>query len=434
MKRWRLLPAAFVGLLTLTGIAFAQDSDQTRFYLGLRLGAQLFPDSQIANGIEATKLDFPAYGASVGVNFGRYFGLELAADTFEPSLRTASLGTLGDWSVWTLVPQARLRYPLLDGQLTPYAIAGVGIGFAQFNDRKPSAAGVHIEAKDMSLVGAVGAGLEYFVANNIAAGIEARYLALRDQRVEVADLTRQTHPDSLLLTFGLRLFFPEVAAGAPSSSSRAGQTPPELERARDRDDVDASELHDAGRTRFYLGLHVGAQTFPDRRIVESVEASSLQRAYGASVGMDFGRYSGVEVAADGYGPTLRASQRGAIGEYALWTIIPQIRLRYPLLEGRLTPYLIAGVGVGFTEFKNRKPHGIGLSIHARDTSAVGSVGAGIDYFVVNNIAVGAETKYLVFDAHRFEIEGVAATAHPKAFVSSVGLRIFFPELIARSRR
>jgi hypothetical protein len=39
--------------------------------------------------------------------------------------------------VGAFVPQLRLRYPFLDDRLVPYLVAGAGIAFTDFNDRKP---------------------------------------------------------------------------------------------------------------------------------------------------------------------------------------------------------------------------------------------------------------------------------------------------------
>ncbi len=107
------------------------------------------------------------------------------------------------------VPQVRLRYPVLDDRLTPYVTAGVGIGFGEFNDREvpfqvfPIGGG-----RDYSLVGAVGGGLEYLVADNVAVGVSARHLFLFDSEIEIAGQPRELSLDSVLLMAGLRIFFP----------------------------------------------------------------------------------------------------------------------------------------------------------------------------------------------------------------------------------
>ena len=62
----------------------------------------------------------------------------------------------------------------------------------------------------MGVIGAVGAGFQYFVANNIAVGIETKYVISRDQDVRVNGRQQSLDLDTLLTTGGIRLFFPAV--------------------------------------------------------------------------------------------------------------------------------------------------------------------------------------------------------------------------------
>ena len=54
----------------------------------------------------------------------RYLGGELSGDLFERRLKVQGFGSVGEYAVTAIVPQIRVRYPLLDGKLTPYAVAG----------------------------------------------------------------------------------------------------------------------------------------------------------------------------------------------------------------------------------------------------------------------------------------------------------------------
>ena len=51
-----------------------------------------------------------------------------------------------------------------------------------------------------------------------------------------------------------------------------------------------------------------------------------------------------------------------IGEFAMYTGMPTLRGRYPVLDGRLTPYALAGLGFGYTEFNDRKQPGFGVDV------------------------------------------------------------------------
>ena len=206
-----MAPTTILLLLTLLAIApsvHAQDTEDLRAYLGARLGITAAVDTDVGGGLGATPNE-QILGVSVGVNLGRYLGIEIAGDGWERNMRFGGR-TIGEFAMYTGVPMLRARYPLLEGRLTPYALAGVGIGYTEFNDRKQPGFGVDVGGTSWGVVGAVAVGLEYFVANNIAIGVETKYVISRDQEVRVNGRQQSLDLDTLLTTGGIRLFFPEV--------------------------------------------------------------------------------------------------------------------------------------------------------------------------------------------------------------------------------
>jgi len=197
-----------LGLLVVAPSADAHDTDDLRGYLNVRLGITAASDTDVGGGLGATPNE-QVLGVSLGVNFNRYLSLELAGDGWERNMRFGGR-TIGEFAMYTGVPMVRGRYPLLDGRLTPYAVAGLGVGYTEFNDRKQPGFGVDVGGTSWGVVGALGAGLEYFVANNIAIGIETKYVISRDQEVRVNGRQQSLDLDTLLTTGGIRLFFPEV--------------------------------------------------------------------------------------------------------------------------------------------------------------------------------------------------------------------------------
>lgn len=89
-----------------------------------------------------------------------------------------------------------------------------------------------------------------------------------------------------------------------------------------------------------------------------------------------------ELSSDFYELFVDTPAFGDVGELGTLALIPQVRVRYPFFNDRLTPYLIAGVGVALTQFNDLKGPGFGLAISAGDTAQfMGAVGAGIEYFL-----------------------------------------------------
>jgi opacity protein-like surface antigen len=141
--------------------------------------------------------------------------------------------------------------------------------------------------------------------------------------------------------------------------------------------------------------------------------------------MDITRHIGAEFSIDGYDFEVRVPGRGSVGEYAIYTYVPQLRVRYPLLDGRLTPYFVTGVGMSFGEFKDRKPHGRDLDLGGEDFAVAAVAGIGVEYFVASNIALGLETKYLYSRDHTLQTSGPDRDLNLDSMLTSVGLRIYF---------
>lgn len=390
-------------------VAHAQDSDLMRFYGSLRVGWAWLPNTEPVSNVEAQGLQ-QITGLSLGVNFNRYFGLEVAADSFESDLQIRNVGKVGEYGIFTLIPQVRARYPLLDGRLTPYALVGVGMGRNEFNDRKKEGIGHSIHASDTTVVGAFGGGIEYFITRNIAVGVEARYLVSRDQEIEIDGRSERANLDALLTSLSMRLLFPEF----PGSASAAA---PDYRTTR----------------RFYAGLRLGGGAVINERTASGVESGPVNSAvggvlnllYGGFVGTDLTPMIGVEFAIDGYDFEVRVPGLGSVGEYAVYTYVPQLRVRYPLFDGRLTPYVVSGVGVSFGEFKDRKPRGSDVDLGGEDFALAAVAGIGLEYFVASNIALGLETKYLYSRDHTLQTSGPDRDMNLDSMLTSIGLRIYF---------
>ena len=317
--------------------------------------------------------------------------------------------TLGEFGVVALVPQLRLRYPFLGDRLVPYLVAGIGVAFTDFNDRKPVVPRVSIDdAEQTRLVGTVGAGIEYYFADNLAVGVEVKYLAAGDTTLRIDGARESQQVASLFTTLGLRLLVPEHRPQPPVA------------------------LGEPAPRRLYLGVRAGAAISTDTDAFSNVDIRPEPPAYfgtgnqfwGVALGMDFGRYLGVELAAEGYEAVLATSALGSLTEVAVYSIVPQLRLRYPLLDGRLVPYAIGGVGASYVEKNDTKQPGMDLDIETSTWGLAAAVGAGVEYFVASNIALGLEARYLTSRGHTIQINGgPEASGHYDAVTVALTLRV-----------
>jgi opacity protein-like surface antigen len=404
MRPW--VSIAVGTLLLLSAVpAVAEDSDRPRFYLNLR-GQDTNPWTHTHD----------AWGVAVGANFGRYWGVELSADTYERFVKFGG-GSVGEQGVLALVPQVRLRYPLLDDRLVPYVIGGVGLGLSQFNDRKPRGFGVSIHGdRSPFLVGTVGAGVEYFFADNMAVGAEIKYVIAGDREYRFNGVRRDQEVDGVLTMVSLRLFLPELR---PAALAEARQPRPH---------------------RVYLGARAGGAFLTNTGAFSPAELRAEPPAYGGeanqflglAIGVSWGEHWAVELAAEGYEMRIADPALGSVAELALAFFLPQARVRYPLLGGRLVPYLIGGVGLGYLEMNDRKPPGANVSISVDRLGLAASAGAGIEYFVASNIAAGLEARWMTSRGHTIKVGALRAREGSiDAVVVAMTLRAFLFDFGAR---
>lgn len=392
---------AFVALSVVC--AWAEDSASLRWYLALRVAeSALFSDAH------------DAVGFTLGANVNRFFGAELAVDAYELFVESPQLGHVGEVGIMTLIPQLRLRYPLLNDRLVPYAIAGLGVAFTLFNDPKQDGLSLTINDRIGTVVtGAVGAGIEYFIADNIAVGAEAKYFVSGTSSLDIQGYP----PYRMNLNAGIaavqvRVFYPElhppasfVESGTPSSK------------------------------RFYIGIRGGVAIPTQKQPFGGIQYMPGTSAYfdtlnpytGGVLGYNFTSHLGLELVGEGFEMRLALppGNQGSLGDYAVHAFTLQSRLRYPLLNGRMEPYLVAGAGVGFAQFNDKNAGGLNVNVKAENFAPVGAVGAGIDYFVVSNISLTFEAKYLVARGFTAQLNnGPIQTGNLDTVVLSVGIRMF----------
>lgn len=393
--------------LTLTVLsspgAWAEDSEVPRWYFALRV-AESAPFSDAHDAV----------GFTLGKNLNRYVGVELAVDSYELFVMPPQLGDIGELGIMTLIPQIRVRYPVLNDRLVPYVLAGFGVALTQFNDPKQDGLTLTINDSIGAVwAGSVGFGLEYFIADNIALGVEGKYLFSGATSVDIQGYA----PYKMNLNAGIaavqvRVFYPELHP--PASFVESGEPT---------------------QKRFYVALRGGGaiptqkQPFAGIQYMPGTAAyfSTMNPYFGASAGYNFTPHFSLEVAGEGYEMRLALppGNQGSLGDYAVHAFTLQSRLRYPMQNGRLEPYVVGGAGVGFAQFNDKNAGSLGLQVKAENFAPVGTVGAGVDYFVTSNIAANLEAKYLIARGFTAQINnGPTQTGNLDTVFLSFGLRMY----------
>ena len=394
------LGIAFTGCVLIscgTARTRAEDSDRLRPYLRFHSG-----DIAPKWGVD------DLWSLSLGANFNKHLGAEMTVDFFERDYDYPGLGTLGEVSAWNFVPHFRLRYPLLRDRLVPYTLMGIGPTFLQFNDGRSSTA---VDIEGMTFAAAAGAGLEFFIADNVTFGIEAKYIWINPIDGKVDGQTARVDVSAPVFTFGVRVYFDE-------NHSRP-----------------LSEPGGPWVNRCYVGLRVGGFMLTDDHWIPGVkltpEAASIGNMNmigGLGLGVDLGQNWGGEITVDSLETGIAMENVGTVGEYGMASVIPHLRLRYPLDRGHWVPYFMSGVGLVYGELNDVKPVASDLELHAQGFYPAFSIGAGVEYFLLRNLSFSADVRWLYTWGHEFRAgETMRGNGDFSTAQFTVGLRIYLFE-------
>lgn len=377
------------------------DSSWTRFYVALRVGAS-FATTPIAEGLEGGRGDL--YDASVGVDLGRYTGVELGASLWEYGVTLGNLGKIGEWSAYTFIPSLRLRYPLLHDRLVPYAAGGVGFGYSELNDKTSNA--VAGNAKP-SVAYSVGAGLEYFIASNLSVGLDVKHQWL-NREIAVLDERTSGKTRTLFISAAIRAAFPE-RPGAGFEGVRWREAEPYGIRPY-------LSLRWGGR--FYLDDGFGDVAMKSGRQTEQINSGA--------VGLGISRHLAFEVAAETHDLPIHSRAADVkLAEFGTWNVLPSILGRYPVLDGKLVPYASLGFGFSKSDINDATlENGNGFpEVAGGGWGSMWGVGLGLDFSLASNIAMIFESKY-VDQTSPVQVDGQDAEVDMSAVLVSGGFRVF----------
>jgi len=395
----------------------ARFDDDGRLYFSLDTGFHFTLDRQFAGDVE---IDPPSgvdwdLGGGVGYNITRNWGVELQVLGIDPDLRSASQGTIRELSVLNIVPAVRYRWPKFDGRWMPYVTGGVGMSSIDVHDEaRPF---VQAKTDSTTVVGSVSAGFDYFLTQNVAAGLEMRYVihpgqdaTVIYQHVNGGGATRYT--DTLNLTSVSLLahlkFFPGQQAEADGT-----------ERTyffADHGPFDTDEL------RTYAVGFFGYDFLFDKDGGAGVKfrdkGGDFDLTKGGGVGVNFDGNWGGEVDLLVTPLNVRRADLPRFEKLNVFEVLPRLRYRWPFLEGRLVPFVTAGLGASFLEGNDQRPqveiqNGRQVVVYPRyhvdSPAVVGSVGAGVEYFLNRNLSVGLDVPFRFYPS---QDSMLTRTGHP----------------------
>ncbi len=329
------------------------------------------------------------WGFGIGADLTRHVGLELAFDTYEKDFDP--FGTkLGEQSLLSLVPQVRLRLPLANDRVVPYVVVGAGIGWYDFNDPTRDGYGKNVDDQGNELVVTAGVGIDLFINKHVAFNLEGKYIWLDDLNISVDGTPGTFELADFVGTFGFRAYL---------------------------EDAEALALFDAidePPIRLYFGAAFGGGVITDGNWIPGVELvpemaslGSIGQSVELALGANFGRHLSVEIPADYYESVIElnnlAGVNGGVGEYSTYAVIPNLRFRWPIKDGRIVPYLMAGFGATYGEVNDRFDNGNNVPVDSKGFAPAFAAGGGIEYFFNREVSLFGQVKYIQSWDNKIEV-------------------------------
>jgi opacity protein-like surface antigen len=194
-------------------LAGAGENWSGRGYFGLRLGGAVLTDDRWVPKVqlEPEPSSFGTVNQTGGLLFGwdvgRNWGAELAVDSLEYRIHVDGIGQVGEYGMGVAIPQVRYRIPLDGDRWVPYCNAGMGLVYAEFNDRTVNGFGHDISAKGIYPACSVGIGGEYFLIRNLSLLADVGWLYSWNHGIEVDDIVNDRGAFSaVMFHLGFRIY------------------------------------------------------------------------------------------------------------------------------------------------------------------------------------------------------------------------------------
>ena len=186
MKKGLLAAALLAGCISMTAQAFAlplenEDLDRPRFYLGIDalVGIEDLDVGSQPVGGSFVNVDITDQNWGGGMRAGYRFHPHLAAELqgqynglYEVRGNTVGRPNLG--SVEIITSTANLKAYALRGPIQPYALGGIGIMWADTEDR---VSGTKLPRGDVEFAGRGGLGVDFYLSPILAVNLEGSYVA-----------------------------------------------------------------------------------------------------------------------------------------------------------------------------------------------------------------------------------------------------------------
>ncbi|MGE3779693.1 MAG: outer membrane protein [Pirellulaceae bacterium] len=180
--------------------------------------------------------------------------------------------------------------------------------------------------------------------------------------------------------------------------------------------------------RGYSVVRLGQGVFTEDDSAGGLEPDRGTGILGAGgFGLNLTRHWGAEYVMEDFRAQLQVSGIGDVSGCPIATGFLRARGRYPLADGRAVPYVVFGLGFSFGQEGNLdKPRSLSGFSAENDWSFAVSAGAGVDYSMDQNIALGIEVRHTALFDVDVNYAGCRQSLSMDYVSISGRVRIFFP--------
>jgi opacity protein-like surface antigen len=375
--------------------------DARRVYIYFQAGQSFQLDDHFTQDLEVDQGTFNLLlGGGGGYNIDDNWGVEFQVIGTEPDIRSKTHGKVDELSNITFAAAVRYRRAILDGRLVPYVTAGFGPSLNDINDTADPR--VKVSMDRWNFAGALGAGIDYFVAPSVALGIATQYHIYSD-----ADTSfRETDPPQRVQKSSVDLSAVSLVANVRmflgDEDPWAGEGVGWLGRVR-RLFLAEHGPFDTAERRVYLYALGGSMLLFDEDFALDVKFESPGGSnwlLGGGLGVNLDRHWGVELQLVHTEPTLDGNTdagggpSGKLVEMSNLSILPGVRFRYPFRDGRLVPFVSGHIGAALNFLNDHRSDLVDVGV--QDSSVAGAVVAGVEYFLNRNLSFGLIVPFYIY--------------------------------------
>ncbi len=169
------------------------------------------------------------------------------------------------------------------------------------------------------------------------------------------------------------------------------------------EDEEPERIRDTGR--FYLYVDNGHAFQLDEDVVGDVEIDvpgGFNHVLGGGLGYNLTDHWGIEVQAHGTELDLRSKTLRKVKELSNITLMGAVRWRHPIGDGRLVPFVTAGLGLSYSDVNDTGNLRVKLTMD--EQSLAGSLAMGAEYFVAENVSFGVVMQSFHYPKADTELE------------------------------